>query len=90
MDARLTDDVRASPAHDARSSQRTEKSSAFFFLTFECSDSIYESRCDFLSRKFELGESIDEERNQESCCEEESGPEEKEVVHGFRFREAKH
>jgi hypothetical protein len=51
-----------------------------FFLTFECSDSIYESRCDFLNRKFELGETIDEERNQESRREEESGSEEKEVV----------
>ena len=52
-----------------------------FFLTFERSDSIYESRCDFfLNRKFELGESIDEERNQESCCKEESRSEEKEVV----------
>ena len=51
-----------------------------FFLTFKWTDSIYESRCDFLNRKFELGESIDEERNQESCREEESGSEEKEVV----------
>jgi hypothetical protein len=32
----------------------SDGSSAFFFLTFECSDSIYESRCDFLNRKFEL------------------------------------
>jgi hypothetical protein len=31
-----------------------------------------------LNRKFELGESIDEERNQESC-QEESRPEEEEV-----------
>jgi hypothetical protein len=34
----------------------------------------------FKNRKFRLGESIDEERNQESCREEESGSEEKEVV----------
>jgi hypothetical protein len=32
------------------------------------------------NRKFELGESIDEERNQESCREEESCSEEKEVA----------
>jgi hypothetical protein len=34
----------------------------------------------FLNRKFELGESIDEERNQESCRKEESRSEEKEVA----------
>jgi hypothetical protein len=38
-----------------------------FFLTFGRSDSIYESHCDFLNRKFSIREiHFDEERNQES------------------------
>ena len=36
----------------------------------------------FFNRKFELGESIDEERNQESRCEEKGRSEEKEVACG--------
>jgi hypothetical protein len=50
-------------------------------LTFERTDSIYESRCDFLfESQIRNGESIDEERNQESCRKEESPSEEKEVA----------
>jgi hypothetical protein len=49
-------------------------------LTFGASDSIYESQCDFSNRKFELGESIDEERNQEGRCKEKGCSEEKEVA----------
>jgi hypothetical protein len=48
-----------------------------FFLTFSPNNFIYESHCDFRVAKFDvLGESIDEDRNQESS-EEESRPEEK-------------
>jgi hypothetical protein len=39
-----------------------------------------------LNRKFELGETIDEERNQESRGKEESGSEEKEVIRQGPFR----
>src|SRR4051812_16573548 len=51
-----------------------------FFLTFKRSDSIYESRCDFSKSQIRIGESVNEERNQESRCEEESCSEEKEVA----------
>jgi hypothetical protein len=51
-------------------------------LTFSRSHSIYESRCDFLNRKFDSGESFNEERNQESTCEEKGSCEEKEVAFG--------
>jgi hypothetical protein len=51
-----------------------------FFLTFKWTDSIYESRCDFSKSQIRNGESIDEERNQESCCKEKGRSEEKEVV----------
>ena len=50
-----------------------------FFLTFEYY-SIYESRCDFFESQIRMGESIDEERNQESRSKEESRREEKEVA----------
>jgi hypothetical protein len=51
-----------------------------FFLTFARRDSIYESRCDFSKSQIRIGESVNEERNQEGRCEEESCSEEKEVA----------
>jgi hypothetical protein len=63
------------------STRASRRSIDIFFLTFKWTDSIYESRCDFFEdRKFELGESIDEERNQEGCREKEGCSEKKEVV----------
>jgi len=53
-----------------------------FFLTFCLNNLIYESRRDFFgSPNLDVkGESIDEERNQESCSEEEEGCSEEEEV----------
>jgi hypothetical protein len=51
-----------------------------FFLTFARTNSIYESRCDFSKSQIRIGESINEERNQEGRREEESCSEEKEVA----------
>jgi hypothetical protein len=51
-------------------------------LTFRATNLIYESRCDlFEIANFDVkGESIDEERNQESCEEEGRSEEEREVA----------
>jgi hypothetical protein len=72
------DEHRAARATSLRNA--LARSKCIFFLTFGASDSIYESQCDFSNRKFELGESIDEERNQEGRCEEKGCSEEKEVA----------
>jgi hypothetical protein len=51
-------------------------------LTFPPNNFIYESHCDFRIAKFDvLGESIDEERNQEGRPEEKGSCEEKEVAY---------
>jgi hypothetical protein len=82
----LADDLRDDIRSESRRSPRASRSIAvplkcIFFLTFERTDSIYESRCDFLfESQIRNGESIDEERNQESCRKEESPSEEKEVA----------
>ena len=76
---RVPSSVRA-PDEVAMTFPRRVKSSSvrkrIFFLTSAPLTSIYESRCDFLNRKFDKGESIDEERNQKVRCEKEDRHEE--------------
>jgi hypothetical protein len=51
-----------------------------FFLTFVAKNSIYESHCDFFYRKISMvGEPLNEERNEEGCCEEKGSTEEEKV-----------
>jgi hypothetical protein len=64
---------------------RERQGDYIFFLTFERGDSIYESHCDFFkSLNFDRRIKLNEERNQESPCQEESRSEEKEVMAASR------